>query len=377
MRLSIPLCAKPDKCHSNEHDTDYTVLVQLEFFEFSTGAPHPLSTTHSLPLPPLSEFPNASVHAEVLGDHVLISVWNYSGKAAVYLVSWKTGTVTLVSGFSKFCSVLNSQKSLKLRRLTESPTKFHSKFPFTVSINSSLVLLMEGCENRLEICKLELDPSPRLQTLCFLELPPLASGALHLFFDAYTEWVPTSISYPRTRSSRGYHLPFYSSAIGTIALLFQYQSQLESPPSYALIISAAGLVSAIPTDVRNVPWEDWGPSNTHFFKTPIAQLRSLGPFWIINRRELVVRQYDLRRTRCAQLIAGDKSSLQSRPPIVNSANIFQYDIETHLPYRDVTIKNKDLYGSTYIVADREWVVGVTFPVRGFFCPHSLDIPMRV
>jgi len=354
--------------HSNEHDPDYTLLVQLEFFEFSTGSPHLLSTTHTLPLPPLSEFPNASVHAEVLGDNVLISVWDYSCKAAVYLVSWKTGTVTLVSDFSKPCFVLNSQKSLKLRRLTESSTTLHSKFPFTVSINSSLVSLMEDDENRLEICQLELDPSPRLQTLCFLELPPLTSGAIHLVSGAYTEWVSTSISYTRTRSSRGYHLPFYSSAIGTIALYFLYdRPYLEFPASesYALVISAAGLVSAIPSDVRNVPWEDWGPSNTHFFRMPTAQLRSVGPFWNIDGRELVVRQYDLRRTRCTQSMAGDKSSLQSRTPIVASEKIFQYDIETHLPYRDVTITNKDLYGSTYIVADREWVVGVTFPVRGF------------
>jgi len=45
-----------------------------------------------------------SIYAEVLGDHVLISMWNGSGKAVVYLVSWKTGTVTLVSGFNKFVS---------------------------------------------------------------------------------------------------------------------------------------------------------------------------------------------------------------------------------------------------------------------------------
>jgi len=244
----------------------------------------------------------------------------------------------------------------------------HSTGPLTVPINGSLVSLMEGCENRLEICKLEFDPNPRLQTLCFFELPPLASGASHIFSEAaYTEWVPTSISYTRIRSSRGYHLPFYSSAIGTIALYFEYQSRtkLGSPSSYALIIGVAALVSAIPTDVRNVPWEDWGPSNTHFFKMPTAQLRPVGPFWNIDGRELVVRQYDLWRTRCIQLMTEDKSSLQSRPPIVDSANTFQYDIETHLPYRDVTIKDKDLRGSAYIVADREWVVGVAFTVRVF------------
>ena len=88
--------------HSIEDDANETALVELAFFEFSTGAPHPLSATHTVSPPPLFEFPNACPHVEFLGDHVLISVWNNSSKAAVYLVQWKTGAVTFVSGFSKF-----------------------------------------------------------------------------------------------------------------------------------------------------------------------------------------------------------------------------------------------------------------------------------
>ena len=84
-------------------DTDYALLVQLAFFEFSTGAPHPLSETHTVSLPPLSEFHDPSVTAEVLCDHVLISVWdNRDCKGVIYLVLWKIGTVTLVSGVSMF-----------------------------------------------------------------------------------------------------------------------------------------------------------------------------------------------------------------------------------------------------------------------------------
>jgi hypothetical protein len=93
-----------------EKEPDFTTPVQLEFFEFSTGAPHPLATTHTVSLPLLSEFPDARVNAEVLGDHILITVWNRTCKALVFLVSWKTGIVTLVSGFSKFCLILNSHE---------------------------------------------------------------------------------------------------------------------------------------------------------------------------------------------------------------------------------------------------------------------------
>jgi len=234
-------------------------------------------------------------------------------------------------------------------------------------INSSLVSLVGGCENGLEICQLELDPSPRLQTVCFLELPILARNASHFFVEAYTEWVPTSKSYAQTRSSRGYHLPFYSSATGTIALHFHYRVGFNVPSSYIFIINVAALVSAIPTDVRNVPWKDWGPSSTHLFEIDMESnwgtepLTSVGPFWIIRRPELVVGQYDLRHTRRTQLMAGDKSIMESRLLWDDTPKIFQHDIETvtYLPYRDVKMENEDLVEADYIVADREWVVGVT------------------
>ena len=366
--------------------TDYALLVQLAFFEFSTGAPHPLSETHTVSLPPLSEFHDPSVTAEVLCDHVLISVWdNRDCKGVIYLVLWKTGTMTLVSGVSMFCLVLNSHECLKLRRFPERRATFDDGgLMMVVSISSSLVLLIGDCDDGLEICKLELDPSPQLQTMCILGLPPLASGASQSFFEADKEWVPTSKSYARTKSSRGYHLPFYSSTIGTIALFFGYQLQFKPAYEYALIINVEALASVIPTNACNVtvPWEDWGPSSTHLFEVPTMQPTSLGPFWIIDSLLPVVRQYDLQRARHSQSMARDKnidkSSVQSRPPTVDPTNVFQYDIKTYLPYRDGKVDIKDLYESAYIVADREWVVGITHLVRG--CLSSLfnwDIPMQI
>jgi len=157
-----------------------------------------------------------------------------------------------------------------------------------------------------------------------------------------------------------------------MALHFHYRVGLNVPSSYAFIINVVALVSAIPTDVRNVPWEDWGPSSTHLFEMETTQLSepltSVGPFWVICRPEPVVRQYDLRRTRYTQLTAGDKSIMESRLLWDDTPKIFQHDLETvtRLPYRDVTMENEDLVDATYIVADREWVVGVTHLVRRIF-----------
>jgi hypothetical protein len=76
-------------------------VVQLTFFQFTTGAPHPLSSTHTVSLPQYSRQPFTFISQEILGDHVLVTTYSLDSKAAFHLVSWKTGAITLVSGSSK------------------------------------------------------------------------------------------------------------------------------------------------------------------------------------------------------------------------------------------------------------------------------------
>jgi len=82
--------------------------------------------------------------------------------------------------FSKSCLIVDSIKSPKLR---ESPDEIRMdqnrrRCLWATVVNSSLVALIDEVEHRLEICKLEIPtPGPYLQTLCFFDLPPLASVA--------------------------------------------------------------------------------------------------------------------------------------------------------------------------------------------------------
>ena len=233
-------------------------------------------------------------------------------------------------------------------------------------------------ENNLEVCKLEFaSPGWGLQTVCFLELPPLASDSSIALHAAYTEWVPTSKDYARSRTARGYHVPFYSSTVHTIGLLLGYYKKSEEsqhPRRYAsaMVISVPRLLSAIQTDVRNVPWADWGPSSTHVFETKWS--RPLGPLWIAElspEAPLVVRRYNIRRTRCAQSMTGDASSLQTPAPVITSTEVFgdhreTDQVETHLPYRDVGTRQVDFRHFVHTTADREWVIGIAeASVRGF------------
>jgi hypothetical protein len=239
---------------------------------------------------------------------------------------------------------------------------------------------MNDGENSLEICRLEIGPRPHLITVSHFELPPLTSESIVQTRGVSKEWVPTSKDYARYRSSRGYHSPFYSSAIRSFGLLLLYY--LAHPRGYlitlqcTMVISIAALVSAIPTDVRIVPWEDWGPSCTHVFEGD--WLRSAGPLWITDNTvtiPLVVRQFDVLRTWHTQSTTVDASSSQTGPPIFSPTEVScrcweAGKVKTMLPYRDMSMAyRKEFRQYGWMMADREWWRWVSPTVRGF-CTYS-------
>ena len=98
---------KPDRFGSHrEQQEGEVVQKQLAFIEFTTGAPHPLSPTHTVPLPPFTAADDVFIGKTFLGDdgdYILVSAWNSSHVLVFYLVAWKIGIVTFVSGRSKLC----------------------------------------------------------------------------------------------------------------------------------------------------------------------------------------------------------------------------------------------------------------------------------
>lgn len=365
------------------YDVSYdTVRLELVFFEFTTGEPHPLSSTHTVLLPPIFGFEFSHVKTEVLGDHILLSVRRRTGQACFYLVSWKIGTVTHVSSL-RLVLHHNSQaqtKSLKLRSLSDKWTPLWGGAPKLVVIDNNLIALIKDSANSLEICKLEVtaSPRPRLRTMCFLDLPPLTSEASCVLSMAIKEWVPTWKHYARSSSSRKHHTPFYSSTVGTISLLLDYRTYSKGagrPFRCTITISVAAILSVIraTNGVCHVPWKDWGPSGTRIAEMGTTSLISVGPFWIADLLPLAVRDYDLLRTRCTQSTTEDTSSSHPQPPVSSSTEVFGEhweagSVETHLPYRDVVANNLDFEDFLYIMADREWIVAIDALVRPFlFC----------
>lgn len=255
-------------------------------------------------------------------------------------------------------------------------------------INPNLIAQLvsgdDSDDNGLEICELEYDPV-QLQTVCFLRLPQFPCRVDAIPEVSFTkEWVQTSEhhvaqSQPASSGRQG-HVPFRSSSLDTINILFDYVAPTRKETvggdsrKYVMIVSVAAIISAVLSGgLREVPWEDWGPAGTHIFplEKGATPPMSAGPFWITNFSPLEVRDYDSLRMQYLRPTKEDSSV--SSP---SSSSCFVYSstrladelgegngIETHLPYRSFTAKEPKLGGFGKAVADREWVVTISSVVR--------------
>ncbi len=72
----------------------------ISFLEFTTGGPHPRSSEHTVALLLTPSFCSKKLEVEVLGDHILVTsvCEEWAGQSELFVVSWKTGKVTHVSG---------------------------------------------------------------------------------------------------------------------------------------------------------------------------------------------------------------------------------------------------------------------------------------
>ncbi|KAH9975683.1 hypothetical protein BGW80DRAFT_58965 [Lactifluus volemus] len=350
--------------------TDSGAIVELSFLEFTTGTPHPLSSRHNVRLPVNTILDVAYAAVDILGDYVVTTVMSGRDVCCLYLVSWKSGAVTLLREIEL------------LHRLTP------FWVPRLVVIDNSLIMLVNCKMTSLEICRLELaspDSEPRLKTVCLLEFPVLPFYALAVS-KVRKEWIPTSECNPLSQLRRKRVVPFRSSKVGTIGLLLLDQkmtcaASVRERSRYWMTISVASLLASIPpdsNDVRAIPWGDWGPAATRIFKYPHRWGNILpkpaGPFWIIGFSPLVVRDYDPLRTRRAkaksteEVITSHSPSL-SRPPVFSPTKELGHywvagEVETRLPFRDVAEKNLRPQQYIGIIADREWIIEISARGQG-------------
>ena len=224
--------------------------------------------------------------------------------------------------------------------------------------------MVEDNTNCIEICRLELAPSDvRIKTVCFLELPPLKQNAFLSVSRTEKEWVATSKYPPRSDSVRR-RTPFRSSKVGSIRFALDYHILSEGVYTdypYTMIVSVAELLSNIHTSMRNVPWTDWGPASTRIFPRGDIPPSPAGAFWIHRYSPLMIRDYDFLRARCSSMVSSS-SSLGS--PVFSSSKAEGRQwasgaVDTCLPFRDFIIPDLHFNLSQQVVADREWLVGIS------------------
>ena len=331
-------------------------------------------------LPPFSGDYPYNISVKVIGDHILV-LSDWTSCEPFHLVSWKTGTVTPVSGPSGSGFIRDSVGCSKIcvLQIDAGLAWRHWKLELIV-INDSLIALFDPQTNSLEIYKLDIVyPDPQLKKLCSLDLPPLTRNA-RIHPSVGWEWIPTSKGRGWSGSSRRRHASFYSSTVGTIGLHLQYYlSECWDRFDCAMIIDVTKLLSAIPTEVRSVPWVDWGPSSTHIFGTHGTMMPiPAGPFWITHRSPLVIRDYSALRIRYTQSTAGDVPSsyshqLINKPTETYNEYLEKYKTSPHLPYRDIVANHLNFAHFKSVIADREWIVGITSTVLVCLSKHTRAI----
>ncbi|KAH9059091.1 hypothetical protein EDB87DRAFT_828506 [Lactarius vividus] len=304
---------------------EHNIFFAASFFQFTTGARHPLSLMHSVPLPspPILDFRKPQV--EVFRDYLLVtSVFDSDfteswGRNTFSVVSWKTGRAT------ELYPMLGGMRAV------------------VIDPANNLIALIKTATNTIHICRLQCQSAdPCLQSLCFLRLPgnPVVSMS-------GMEWIPTSKPQDRagSQSSRGRSCPFRPSRAGTIGLTLRYRTR-DGPRRYSMFVSIGALLSAVQSGVRHVPWVDWGPAGTRILPLGNGILpRSAGPFWITNYEPLVVCDYDSLRARyvkkkkkkekTSKSSISDPSTPSLGPPLTRlfGEHWIEGEVKTHLPFR--------------------------------------------
>ncbi|KAF8268706.1 hypothetical protein EI94DRAFT_1700043 [Lactarius quietus] len=314
--------------------------VDVSFFEFTTGAFHPLSSKSTVRLKsPLNPVPAVvGLESEVLGDYVLVSVtYDYTGC---------------------FSPSFHGKRGLQHLQITE-----WRKVPKIVAIDNNLIAIVEDNTNSIEICRLELSPlDVRIKTVISHR------KGVDFNFEASPEI--------RISPKSFYSLP--SSKVGSIRFFLDYHILSEGVYKdypYTMILSVADLLDDIDTNRRSVPWIDWGPARTRIFPRERFPPCTAGPFWISYYSPLTIRDYNLLRAQWPSSATESSSYLGS--PVCHPSKAVGEQwvggaVETCLPFREFIIPNLRFNLSRQVVADREWLVDISRDLIG--CKYRQGLP---
>jgi len=228
-------------------------------------------------------------------------------------------------------------------------------------LSDDILALFQSTENAIELCQLSARPTPSLQTIGLLELPPLLPYARLATATVKTETNPapgafaTQAYYAYRRSRPPPRHPFGPSAADALVLLTLSAkitgSVFVDTRTYTLAVHARTLLSYASSSSSSkssshdpsvaVPWDAWGPPATRCFDedcgssfsaAAAAVMAVAGQRWFDRG---IIRDFCPRRIRAAGSPAtAEKSTLAA-------GSVFARGVESALPYSETSLAKYD------------------------------------
>ena len=303
----------------------------------------------------------------MMGSYIIIAAGlppERTGIDVLLLVDWQTGHVTTVS---KHEYLFDNPADVSPKLCSTGPRAYLTDF---LVLSENVLALIRGSENAIELCRIDTASTASLQTICFLELPPLLPYARLSSASVKTESNPSG-SATRRRSRQPPRYPFSPSPTDALVLLTLTAkisgSAFVDTRTYTLATHARTLLSyASPapsplSDVSSipvlVPWDAWGPLATRCFDGPGGSSDAVvaGQRWFDGG---VIRDFCPHRVRAAAGGVGLGSTLAA-------GRVFACDIESTLPYSEISLARDDGTFADDAMIDNERVVFLTKAVSDF------------
>ncbi|KAI9456834.1 hypothetical protein BJY52DRAFT_1187669 [Lactarius psammicola] len=286
---------------------------------FGMASPHHLALCSSIDI----ELPTKETHyiglktrISTMGSYIVIAVGlapEFTGVDVILLLDWQKGHLTT---------------------LRTTPTRTY--LTDFIVVSDDVLALVRGPENALELCRLTSAPTPSLQTIRLLELPPVRPYVQLVAASLKTEHHTSSIDIHQQMRPPPRH-PFSPSQDDALLLLTLSArisgSVFVGMKTYTLAMQASTLLSY--AECRSpdssglvVPWDAWGPLSSRCFDGHSGTSSAVvaGQRWIARG---AIRDFCPRRVRASRGIT-ERSALPAD-------RVFVYDIEGALPYHEVSL----------------------------------------
>ena len=328
----------------------------------------------------------------MMGPYIIVAAGlppESSGIDVLFLVDWQKGHITTVSRMPNV-SFRNPADVYCGAKLYSTQTRTY--LTDFIVLSDNILALIRGPENAIELCRIDTTDSATasLQIICLLELPPLVPYARLTSASLKSPENNTGksessahLSSGRSRRRRPPRYSFSPSPTEALVLLDLTAkitgSAFVDLRTYTLAVHARTLLSYATSPSSHasrsglppaVPWDTWGPLATRCFEGPSNSESSSSTVVVAGQHWLDIKcgairdfcpHHHVQRTSAPGATATDTSnpSVGLRSSTLPAGRVFACDIESALPYCEISLEKDDSFGVEDAMIDMERVVFLT------------------